>query len=96
MPKAGFCICLFLFTVLKQAIMRLSEFIVLTQEEKRLTVVNEGVPLAKKELSEEMIFLFRLPGFFVETHFSKQTKEIQQYLMFRDSPELTPAWKLIQ
>lgn len=28
--------------------MRLSEFIVLTQEEKRLTVVNEGVPLAKK------------------------------------------------
>ena len=47
--------------------MRLSEFIVLTQEEKRLTVVNEGVPLAKKELTEEMIFLFRLPGFFVET-----------------------------
>jgi hypothetical protein len=96
LSKAGFCICLFLFTVLKQATMRLSEFIVLTQEEKRLTVVNEGVPLAKKELSEEMIFLFRLPGFFVETHFSKQTKEIREYLMFRDSPELTPAWKLIQ
>ncbi len=76
--------------------MRLSEFIVLTQEEKRFTVVNEGVPLAKKELSEEMVFLFRLPGFFVETHFSKQTKEIREYLVFHHSPALTPAWKLIQ
>lgn len=76
--------------------MRLSEFIVLTKEEKRSTVVNEGVPLAKKELSDEMIFLFRLPGFFVETHFSKQTKEIQEYLVFHHSPELTPSWKLIQ
>ena len=65
--------------------MRLSEFMVLPQEQKRSTVVKEGIPVAKKESPEEMLFLFQLPGFYVETRFSKQSKEIREYRMFHHS-----------
>lgn len=47
--------------------MKLSAFIALTQEEKRVVVVNEGVPLAKRELLNYMIFLFHLMDCYVET-----------------------------
>lgn len=75
--------------------MRLSEFMVLPQEQKRSTVVKEGIPVAKKESPEEMHFLFQLPGFYVETRFSKHSKEIREYRMFHHSPELNASWQPI-
>lgn len=70
--------------------MKLSAFIELTQEEKRATVLKEGVAIAKRELLNTMVFLFQLPGFYVETHCSKESKAIVEYRVFHDVNKLTP------
>jgi hypothetical protein len=75
--------------------MRLSEFIVLTQEEKRATVLKEGVALAKRELPHTMVFLFQLPDYYVETYCSKKSKEIVEYRLFHDVDQLTPYLEAI-
>jgi hypothetical protein len=54
--------------------MKLSEFIVLPQDEKRFTVLHEGVPIAQRLLDEQMVFLFQLPHFYVETYCSKDRR----------------------
>ena len=45
--------------------MKLSAFIALTREEKKVVVVQEGVPLAKRELMHYIIFLFDLKDCYV-------------------------------
>jgi hypothetical protein len=87
MPQ--FSNCLFLLTVLKPAFMKLSEFIELPQEEKREVVLKEGVAIAKRDLSEVMVFLFQLPGFYVETYCSKKTKAIVEYRIYHNAAQLT-------
>jgi hypothetical protein len=75
--------------------MKLSEFIVLTQEKKRFTVLQEGVPSAQRELVDYMLFLFHLPGFYVETWCSKETKDIREYKVFHNPAHLTPDLEAI-
>ncbi|RTL59198.1 MAG: hypothetical protein EKK37_12935 [Sphingobacteriales bacterium] len=70
--------------------MKLSAFIELTQEEKRATVLKEGVAIAKRELMNTMVFLFQLPGFYVETYCDKQSKAVVEYRLFHDVNKLTP------
>jgi hypothetical protein len=50
--------------------MKLSEFIILSKEEKRFNVLTAGIPLAKRRVFESMVFLFQLPEFYVETRCS--------------------------
>jgi hypothetical protein len=70
--------------------MRLSEFIMLPQEEKRAAVLQEGVPVAQRKLVDYMVFLFQLPDFYVETFCCKQTKEVQEYRVFHNPAHLRP------
>ncbi len=76
--------------------MKLSEFIVLTQEEKRFTVLHEGVPVAQRPFLEYMIFLFQLPGFYVETFCCTTTKEVKEYRVYHDAAHLIPYFNSIQ
>lgn len=59
--------------------MKLSEFIRLNEQEKRSTVLEQGVPVARRQTDMQMIFLFQLCGYYVETYCSLETKEIQEY-----------------
>lgn len=68
--------------------MKLSEFIVLPSEEKKLTVAHQGVPIAKRELLHHMIFLFQLTDFYVETFCSKITKNVDEYRVFSNAEHL--------
>lgn len=68
--------------------MKLSEFIVLPLEEKKLTVTHQGVPIAKREFPDYMIFLFRLTDFYVETFCSKSTKNVEEYRAFYSTDHL--------
>jgi hypothetical protein len=68
--------------------MKLSEFIVLPQEEKKSTVTQQGVAIAKRELTAYMIFLFKLPHFYVETFCSKTTKRVEEYRVFYNTEHL--------
>lgn len=68
--------------------MKLSEFIVLPLEEKKITVTHQGVPIAKREFFDYMIFLFRLTDFYVETYCSKTTKAVEEYRAFFNTDHL--------
>ena len=75
--------------------MKLSEFIVLTQEEKRFTVLHEGVPIAKREILNCMIFLFQLPNYYVEAYCCQESKDILEYRVFHNAEHLTPYLEAI-
>ena len=75
--------------------MKLSEFIGLTQEEKRFTVLQEGVPIAKMEILNYMVFLFQLSDYYVETFCCRESKEIREYRVFHNAEHLTPYLEAI-
>ena len=65
--------------------MRLSDFILLSEEEKKWTVYHHGVPLAKREHADYRVFLFQLQDYYVETFCNKQNKAIEEYRVFSDT-----------
>jgi hypothetical protein len=75
--------------------MKLSEFIILSKEEKRSNVLTVGIPLAKRRVFENMVFLFQLPEFYVETYCSIKTKEIEEFRVFQNPGFLEPYLKEI-
>ena len=75
--------------------MKLSEFMLLTQEEKRSTVLREGVPIAKMEILNYIVFLFQLPHYYVETYCCQESKEIREYRVFHNAEHLTPYLEAI-
>ena len=75
--------------------MKLLEFILLTQEEKRFIVLQEGVAIAKMEVFNYLVFLFQLPHFYVETYCNRETKEIHEYKVYHKAEHLTPYLEAI-
>ena len=70
--------------------MKLSEFIGLSDDQKRATVLTEGVAVGKRSLPDYMAFLFQFPEYYVETFCNHDSKEIEQYYVFQDTRQLTP------
>lgn len=70
--------------------MKLSEFIALTEEQKRSTVLTQGVAIAKRHLRDHLVFLFQLPEYYVETYCCYKSKEILEYRVFQNTKQLTP------
>ncbi|MET0636796.1 MAG: hypothetical protein ABWZ25_12270 [Chitinophagaceae bacterium] len=70
--------------------MKLSEFIVLTEEQKRSIVLTEGVALAKRHLNDKLVFLFQLQEYYVETFCDYESKEIVEYRVFQGTKQLSP------
>ena len=75
--------------------MRLSDFILLSEEEKKWTVFHQGVPLAKRENEEYRVFLFQLDDYYVETFCNVQNKVIEEYRVFGDTQLLQPYLQAI-
>jgi hypothetical protein len=76
--------------------MKLSEFILLSQEEKRYAVTHDGVPVAKREINDYMVFLFQLGGYYVETFCCQETKEIHEYRALYDTKHLSPYLEMMR
>jgi hypothetical protein len=76
--------------------MKLSEFIALPEDHKRSTVMTEGVAIAKRYLSNQMVFLYQLHEFYVETYCCYKCKEIEEYRVFQDTKQLLPYLSTIQ
>ncbi len=70
--------------------MRLSEFILLNEQEKKSTVLQRGVLLAKRSDLESMVFLFQLGGYYVEAYCNPENKAIEEYRMFDNIDFLSP------
>jgi hypothetical protein len=70
--------------------MRLSDFIVQNEEEKKLAVLHKGVLIGKRKRPGSIIFLFQLDYFYVETFCSIETKEVTAYRAFAHTKLLQP------
>jgi hypothetical protein len=65
--------------------MKLSEFILLNEEDKRYAVMNNAVALAQRSYPDFIVFLFQLDAFYVEAFCSKTDRSIQEYRALPDA-----------
>ena len=76
--------------------MKLSEFIALPEDHKRSTVMSQGVAIGKRYLNDQLVFLFQLPEYYVETYCCNKSKEILEYRVFQTTKQLEPYLNAIQ
>ncbi len=76
--------------------MKLSEFIALTEDQKRSTVLATGVIIAKRHLDDQLVFLFQLQDYYVETFCCCNSKEILEYFVFQSTKQLAPYLETIE
>lgn len=72
--------------------MKLSDFILLNVEEKKIIVLHEGVLVAKRNSLNRLVFLFQLDDFYVESHCHLENKTIEEYVIFKDINTLHPSY----
>ncbi|TWI80568.1 hypothetical protein IQ13_3247 [Lacibacter cauensis] len=70
--------------------MRLSEFILLDEQQKKETVLHLGVLIGKRQQEQHMIFLFQLDYYYIETWCSFKNRAIQEYRVFDNTTALSP------
>jgi hypothetical protein len=75
--------------------MRLSDFIVLNADEKKATVLHQGVLIAKRSSLDSMVFLFQLGSYYVEAYCNHANKAIEEYRMFDNIDVLKPYLEAI-
>lgn len=75
--------------------MKLSDFILLNEAEKKSTVLHEGVLIAKRRNHKHMIFLFQLENYYVETYCNLESKAIEKYQIFGNNTPLNPYLEAI-
>ena len=70
--------------------MKLSDFIMLSDEEKKVAVLHRGVLVSKRNVPGCIIFLFHFRDFYVETFCKLETKAVIQYRAFTHTKLLEP------
>jgi len=75
--------------------MKLSDFILLSEEEKKMAVLHHGVLIAKRNNFDYMVFLFQLGAYYVEAYCNQQNKAIEQYNAFESTKLLVPYLETI-
>lgn len=59
--------------------MKLSEFILLDEADKKRSVMSSGVLLAKITNPDSIVFLFQLEDYYIETYCNLANKAIEEY-----------------
>jgi hypothetical protein len=75
--------------------MKLSDFILMNEEEKKFTVLHEGVLIAKRQHFEQFVFLFQLGSYYVETYCNTGSKVIEEFRIFDNLQPLHPYLEAI-
>jgi len=75
--------------------MKLSDFILLDEEQKTSAVLHEGILVGKRQLHQCMIFLFQLEGYYVETYCNYEDKAIKEFRVFDNTRMLQPYLETI-
>jgi AAA+ ATPase superfamily predicted ATPase len=65
--------------------MKLSEFILLNEVDKKCTVMKNAVALAQRTYPNMVIFLFQLEDYYVETYCNVADKTIEEYRILPDT-----------
>jgi len=76
--------------------MRISDFILLSEVEKKKTVLHQGVLIAKRQIMEHMVFLFQIHNYYVETYCNTSSKAIEEFRVFDNTIPLQPYLEKIQ
>lgn len=75
--------------------MKLSDFIMLNEEGKKIAVLHRGILVAKRSNSTHLFFLFQMDHFYVETRCDIERKCIEGYKMFHHLKLLEPYLETI-
>ena len=75
--------------------MKLSDFILLNEDEKKMTVLHKGVLVAKRNNFDFMVFLFQMGSYYVEAYCNPQNKAIEEYRVFDNINLLNPYLETI-
>ena len=70
--------------------MKLSDFILLDEEQKKGTLLHEGVLIGKRNCKDCMVFLFQLPDYYVESYCNMESKSIEEFRAFTHLEPLYP------
>jgi hypothetical protein len=65
--------------------MKLSEFLLLSEADKKSAIMNEAVPLAQRTYRDMVIFLFQLEDYYVEAYCNTASKAIEEYCILPDT-----------
>ena len=65
--------------------MKLSEFILLNEGDKKCAVMNNAVALAQRTYPDTIIFLFQLDNYYIEAYCNKANKTIEEYRVLPDT-----------
>lgn len=65
--------------------MKLSEFILLNEAEKKWSVMNHAVALAQRSYEDVIVFLFQLEDYYVEAYCNVTDKTIEEYRVLPDT-----------
>lgn len=75
--------------------MKLSDFILLGEQEKKLTVLHEGILIGKRSKCDYLVFLFQMDRYYVETYCNMKNKSIEEYRVFDNTTLLKPYLEAI-
>ena len=81
--------------LLKSTTMRLSDFILLGEEEKKVVVLHEGILIGKRVKNDYLMFLFQMDSYYVETYCNMKSKAIVEYSVFDNTKLLKPYLEAI-
>ena len=70
--------------------MKLSDFILLSEEEKKMAVLHAGVLIGKRKDIDTVAFLFHVGNYYVETFFNSGNKTIREFRVFNQTTLLQP------
>ena len=70
--------------------MKLSDFILLNENQKKGTLLHEGVLIGKRSFEDSMIFLFQLGNYYVESYCNRESKAIEEFRAFTNLEPLHP------
>lgn len=65
--------------------MKLSEFILLSEAEKKWLVTHQAAPLAQRTYPHLIVFLFQLEDYYVEAYCNVADKTIDEYRVLPDT-----------
>lgn len=70
--------------------MILSDFILLSEEEKKMVMLHQGILVAKRVHQQFMVFLFQLQAYYVEVFCDLSTKRTHEFRIFNKTDQLDP------
>ncbi len=65
--------------------MKLSEFILLNEADKKNAIITNAVPLAKRSYADKVVFLFQVQDYYVEVYCNAADKSVEEYCILPDT-----------